>query len=195
MDGFPVPKTKQYGGQSYSETRYAIIKWLERELPSVSGSVIDIGAGGWQVPRQLLDHKNVKEYRTFDQKQYGGTKNQVDYYGDIQNMPKDWTNKWDVVLCLEVIECVPDLFKAFSEMHRILKPTGILLLSCPYNYRWFGDGSWNDAKKDKKGVLDYWRPSKQGLELLAKQFSQAKVEGFGGTGEHDRFVHCLRAVK
>ena len=195
MDGFPVSKSKQYKGQLYSETRYAVIKWLEKELPSVSGSVIDIGAGGWQVPKQLLDFKKIKEYKTFDKKYYGDSKNTVDYYGDIQSMDASWSNKWDAILCLEVIECVPDLFKAFSEMYRILKPGGVLLLSCPFNYRHFGDGSWNDPKKDKRGVVDYWRPSKQGLELLAKQFSKAQVEGFGGTGSHDRFVHCLKAVK
>lgn len=195
MDGSPNPKTKHYKGNDYSETRYAVIKWLEKELPLVSGSVIDLGAGNWQVPKQLLDFKKVKEYKTFDQKRYGGTKNQVDFYGDLQDMPKEWNNKWDVVLCLEVIECIPDLFKAFAEMYRILKPNGVLLLSCPYNYRWFGDGSWDNEKQNKKGVSDYWRPTRQGLELLAKQFSNVKIEGFGGTGPHDRFVHCLKGIK
>jgi len=195
MDGYPIPKIKKWRKELYSETRYAIIQWLEKELPLVSGSVLNIGAGGWQVPKQLLDFKKVKEYKTFDQKHYGDNTNKVDFYGDIQNMPQDWTNKWDVVLCIEVIECVPDMFKAFSEMYRILKPGGLLLLTCPFSYRWFGDGSWGDSKKDKRGIVDLWRPTKQGLTLMAKQFSDTKIEGFGGSGEHDRFGHCLKATK
>ena len=195
MDGNPVPKTKKYKGELYSETRYAIIQWLERELPLISGRVIDIGAGNWKIPRQLMDKSKVKEYKTFDKKVYGSSKNIVDHYGDIQDMPKEWSNQWDTVLCLEVMECVPNPFKAMEEMHRILKPGGMLLLSSPFNYRWFGSGSWDDPKQNAKDVRDYWRITKQGLELLAKDFVKVEVVGFGGTGNHDRYVNCMKAIR
>ena len=56
MDGNQIPKTKVWRNNHYSETRYAVIKWLEKELPKVSGRIINLGAGGWKVPYQLLDH-------------------------------------------------------------------------------------------------------------------------------------------
>jgi len=191
MDGAPIAKSCVWRGQKYSATRFEIIKWLEKELPTLNGSVVDIGAGGWDVPRKLLNSKTTT-YKTFDQKIYGASKNKVDVYGDIQNMPAQWSNYWDNALCLEVIECVQNPFAALDEIYRILKPGGILLLSAPYNYRAFHQGTWKDPKQ---GAQDYWRFTKMGLELLAKKFSKADVVGFGGTGPHDRFGHCLKAVK
>lgn len=192
MDGHPNPKKCKYQGEIYSETRYSIIKWLEKELPKLNGSVLNVGAGNWQIPKQLLNMSQISNYTTFDKKWYGKSKNKVDVYGDIQDMPKDWANKWDNIICLEVLECISNPFKAFDEMFRVLKPGGVLLLSCPFNYRAFGDGTW---EKPKPGIVDYWRITKQGLELLAQKFSKVRVDGFGGSGNHDRFGHCMYAVK
>lgn len=191
MDGAPRKKTNNYKGNLYSDTRYAIIKWIEKELPQISGRVINIGAGNWKVPKQLLTTK-ITEYKTFDKKLYGDSKNSVDIYGDIQNMPEEWTNYWDAIICLEVIECVPDLYKAFDEMYRILKPGGVLILSAPFNYRFFGNGTGFDKHNR---VFDYWRITKDGLELLCKRFDKLQIEGFGGTGNYDRFTYCAKAIK
>ena len=195
MDGHPNKKSKLYEKNLYSETRYAVIKWLEKELPKVSGDVVNISAGNWPIPKKLLVPEKIKSYKTADLKFYGATKNVVDFYVDVHKLPKDWENKWDCVLNFESLECYENPFVAVGELHRILKPGGLLLLSCPFAYRWFGDGSWADPKQNLKGVKDYWRPTKQGLELLTKAFSKVEVVGFGGTGPHDRFVHCLKAIK
>ncbi|MBW2632389.1 MAG: methyltransferase domain-containing protein [Deltaproteobacteria bacterium] len=193
MDGNPHPKNKAWRGQKYSDTRFAIIKWLEKELPTVSGKIINIGAGGWPVPKSLIPPANIKVYKTFDKKYYGDTKNVVDIRGDVQKMPPEWTNKWDVILCLEVIECVPNPFKAFKEMYRVLRPGGTLLLSSPFNYRFFGQNTGLGKKKNR--VYDYWRITQDGLEELCKDFKQVEIKGFGGTGPHDRFTYCVKATK
>ena len=54
MDGHPNKKNKKYNGQMYSETRFAVIKWLEKELPLITGDVINISAGNWDVPKNFL---------------------------------------------------------------------------------------------------------------------------------------------
>lgn len=43
-------------------------------------------------------------------------------------------HSFDLVLCTEVIEHIPDSKRALSEMHKLLKPGGVLILSTPQRY-------------------------------------------------------------
>lgn len=194
MDGAPNPKTKKWRGQLYSETRYAVIQWLERELPLVIGDVINISAGNWDVPKKLLNMSKVTSYITFDLPTYSGTKNNVNVFGDVHNMPKEWTNKWDYIINSQALECYKDPFKAMGEMYRILKPGGILLLDVPFAYRWFGKGSWYDEKQNKKEVKDYYRFTRDGLELLTKAFKSVKIDR-SGPNKYAPYCYMLKAVK
>ena len=193
MDGFPRAKTQAYNGTLYSDTRYFIIKWLEKELPTCSGSVLNVSAGGWVVPKQLLDPAKVTKYATTDIAQYGDSVNHVDVVADVHSLPSEWSNAWDVVLDLEALECYEDPRQAVSELYRVLKPGGVLLLSSPFNYRFFGAGTGLAEKVNP--VKDYWRFTRDGLLLLTKGFAQVQVNGFGGEGEHDRYTYCLKAIK
>jgi SAM-dependent methyltransferase len=194
MDGYPTPKSKSYGGQQYSDTRFAVIKWLEQQLPGVSGRVLNVSAGGWSVPRQLLNNSKITQYTTYDLARYGDAKNQVDVVGDVHSMPASWTDTWDCVINNQAIECYENPFKAMSELHRVLKPGGVLLIDAPFNYVWFGRGSNPESLKKKNPVKDYWRITEDGWRLLTKQFSTVDVQGFGGT-VNSRYVYCVRAVK
>ena len=170
MDGHPNPKTKTWRGQSYSETRYSTVEWLEKELPKITGDVLNVASGAWPVPKQLLTNSGVKSYVTFDVEFYGDSRNPADVIGDVHDMPKDWNNKWDCVICNQAVECFRNPFVAINEMRRVLKPGGVLLIDGPFNYRWFGDEAWPNKPPKKHRVYDYWRISKDGWEELTKDF-------------------------
>ena len=194
MDGNPIPKTKKWRGNVYSETRYAVIKWLEKELPAVTGDVLIVSAGNWPVPKQLLTNRGIRSIKTFDRKSYGNSKNHVDFRGDVHDMPKDWNGKWDCLINNQSFECYENPFKAMSEMYRILKPGGILLLDSPYNYRWFGKGSWDTPEQNKKDVQDYWRITENGWQLLTKNFGKVRIE-HSGPNKYDPYTYMIKAVK
>lgn len=194
MDGHPNPKSKKWRGNMYSETRYAVIKWLEVELPKVTGDVLIVSAGNWPVPKQLLTNKGVKSIKTFDERQYGDTKNGVDFEGDVHNMPAEWTNKWDCIINNQSIECYKNPFKAMDEMHRVLKPGGKLLIDAPFAYRWFGDEAWPGKPKKKNRVYDYWRISKDGWEVLTEKFSKTDID-WAGPNVWDPYVYLVTAIK
>lgn len=195
MDGDPNSKSKIWRKILCSDTRWYSYKWMEKELPSITGDVINIGAGGSPIPKQLLTNPKLGRYVTFDQRLYGDSKNHVDVIGDVHNMDPKWTNRWDCVLCIQSAECFSNLDLAMEEIYRILKPNGILLLDSPFNYRFFGEGTFPGKSPKKKRVMDYYRVTRDGWEYLTRKFKKVEIKGFGGTGEHDRYIYCVKAIK
>ena len=109
--------------------------WVVKQANTVSNGakVLDIGAGGCP-HREKFNHC---EYFTQDfvqlsdsqiqtQKGYG----KIDYVSDILDIPVP-DNSYDVILCTEVIEHIPNPIPAIKEFSRILKPGGTLLITAP----------------------------------------------------------------
>lgn len=193
MDGYKKKKTQVWRGNNYSDTRMSVVRFLEKECPLLSGRVLNVSAGGWPVPKQLLDFNKVKEYITFDQKLYGDVKNVADVYGDVSNMPFN-DNEFDALINNQAIECYKNPFKAVSEMHRVLKDGGTLLLDAPFNYTWFGYGSTPESLKKNNPVYDYWRFTPQALEELTKDFSKVEIT-HSGPNIWDAYNFMVKAVK
>jgi SAM-dependent methyltransferase len=193
MDGYKKDKKNKWRGQLYSDTRFAVIKFLEKEAPVLQGRVLNVSSGGWPVPKQLLNKNQLTEYITFDMRQYGDAINSVDVVGDVHSMPfKD--GEFDAIINNQAIECYKNPFKAISEMYRILCPGGVLLIDAPFNHAWFGYGGTPDSLKKKNKVYDYWRITPQGLEMLLEQFSKVIIET-SGPNKWDPYCIMAKAIK
>jgi len=110
-------------------------RWVQAKAKTVppKSRVLDIGAGTCPY-RPVFAHC---EYKTHDFKKYTGEKlggttqyGTIDYESDITDIPVP-DSTFDVILCTEVLEHVPEPFEAVKEMVRILKPGGRLLLTAP----------------------------------------------------------------
>jgi len=94
----------------------------------------------------------------------------VTYKADIQNMPLP-DKSYDAVICKAVLHIIPNPAKAVEEIHRVLKPGGLLLAYVPYIYPYHG----------QKGVcLDYWRFSQDGVKELFKNFHSLEISPADG---------------
>lgn len=104
-----------------------------------------------------------------------------DYDSDILELPFE-TASLDGVICLEVIEHVTDPPKAASELHRVLRPGGMLLLSTPFLTSYHGKGTREAGRYDPShtGYPDFWRFAHEGLLLLLKDFASVEVVPVGG---------------
>jgi len=129
------------------------------------GKFIDIGCGDMPFRPQI--ENIVSQYDSFDiERRISGVK----YIGDIQDMNMIGNDSYDSALCLEVLEHVPNPFKAVSEIHRILRVGGKLVCSVPHLSRLHEEPN------------DYYRYTKYGLRYLFEDngFKVISIEPRGG---------------
>lgn len=115
--------------------------WLEQILQNTPKGlkILDAGAG------ELANKKYCThlEYVSQDFCQYDGKgdnqalqmnswdTSKIDIVSDITSMPVK-NNEFDIVLCSEVFEHLPDPLAALKELTRVLKPKGTLILTAPF---------------------------------------------------------------
>jgi len=94
--------------------------------------------------------------------------------GDILNIDFPG-NYFDLVVCFETIEHVKNQEKAFSELQRVLKPEGLLIISSPNRKLTSPGKSINDSPANLFHTIEY-SPSEFVL-LLNKYFASIEVYG------------------
>jgi SAM-dependent methyltransferase len=73
-------------------------------------------------------------------------------------------NRFDCIICTHVLHVIPDLDRMLTELHRILKPGGVLLVGVPHVS--MSGPEWHEL----------WRFTDEGLQLvLARAFGAANV--------------------
>lgn len=93
----------------------------------VRGRVLDAGCG--DMPYKNIILKVASSYDSLDiEKRASG----ITYIGDIQNMKMIADSQYDSAICFSVLEHAKDPAEAINELHRILKSSGILVLSAPH---------------------------------------------------------------
>lgn len=115
--------------------------WIEKNLKSIpaGGKILDAGAGETKY-RKFCSHL---EYVSQDFGSYDGSGNQegfqtkhwdnsqLDIVSDITSIPVPDAS-FDAVLCVEVLEHLPEPIKAIKELARVTKPGGTLILTIPF---------------------------------------------------------------
>lgn len=104
-----------------------------------------------------------------------------DIGGDLLAVPVA-SEALDGVILTEVLEHCTDPFRAVAEVHRVLKPGGVLFVTSPFIWPWHGCGAYED----------YWRFTDQGWELLLKDFSKVDIRSCDWTEEGSALYELLR---
>jgi len=151
--------------------------WVEKKLLKLRKnlSILDAGCGD-QKYRKYTQHLNYKSqdfglYSTDNKKTLGtsgmGGKDgykygALDYECDIVSIPVK-NNSFDVILCTEVFEHLPDPNLAIAEFSRILRSNGDLFLTVPSNclrhmdpyfyYSGFSDNWLKQKLKDNNFII------------------------------------------
>jgi len=116
-------------------------QWLANTLAAIPSGlrILDAGAGELR-NKTLCSHL---KYVSQDVCQYEGSgdghglqtgtwdTSKIDLVCDIVNIPESDAS-FDVILCSEVFEHLPDVLKALDEFARLLKPGGKLIVTAPF---------------------------------------------------------------
>jgi SAM-dependent methyltransferase len=116
------------------------VKWIENTLKKIpSGlTILDAGAGESQF-KKFCSHLH---YVSQDFGQYEGKgevglhtgtwdNSKLDIVSDITAIPRP-DHSFDAIMCTEVLEHVPDAVAALTELNRLLKHGGYLLITAPF---------------------------------------------------------------
>lgn len=109
-------------------------RFLTPRLANVEGAVLDVGCG--EMPFRPLLPANVR-YTGLDVPQavaFGMSDNKQIVAFDGKTIPLP-DNSHDVLLCTEVLEHAVDPVTLIEEMHRVLRPGGLLLATVPFAAR------------------------------------------------------------
>lgn len=115
--------------------------WLKNKLEKIpqGNSILDAGAGELQYKKFCTHLKYTsQDFGEYDGKgnqiglQMGGWDNsKLDIVSDILSIPRD-NNSFDSIMCIEVLEHLPNPNDALKELSRLLKPNGILIVTAPF---------------------------------------------------------------
>jgi SAM-dependent methyltransferase len=83
-----------------------------------------------------------------------------DVIGDITRT-EFLDSTFDLVVCVQVIEHVDNIFAIPEELNRITKPGGYVIIDCPWMFKYHAE---------PPSFKDYWRISPDGFAYLFKQF-------------------------
>ena len=129
------------------------------------GRVLDIGGGHRQTYLDFVSVPEAKELIVVDIQRTHA----VDVVGSVTNMPLKSASV-DTVLCFNLLEHVFDHQAALSEIHRVMKPGGVLYGWVPFMIGVHGDPN------------DYYRYTGTTLSMLLSEsgLTPVKVENSGG---------------
>jgi SAM-dependent methyltransferase len=98
----------------------------------------------------------------------------ADYIADIcatnESMQSD---RFDGIVCTEVLEHTLNPFAAVAELYRLLKPGGVVFVTTPFNFRIHGP------------LPDCWRFTEHGLRALFVEFEVIELDALD---DPDRFL-------
>jgi SAM-dependent methyltransferase len=143
------------------------------ELP---GPILEIGS--YQVPGQeeIADLRGLfpgRGYQGVDCRPGPG----VDFEADVESLPQPDASL-GTVIAMNTFEHVPHFWRGFDEIHRVLRPDGALLVSCPFYFK----------IHDFPG--DYWRFTPAALEVLLEAYPY-KIIGWHGARNRPAHVWAL----
>ena len=144
--------------ESVSPIRACVIAILEKECGKVRGRVLEIGCGGWDFGKRLLDANGCEWYgidpALVDKK---GKPTLATHRGSAISLPFP-DSFFDYIIGTQTLEHWSEenisFSKAFREMYRVLKPAGTVSMNVPIHLH----GYWIFVRGYLPGIFRLFNP-------------------------------------
>lgn len=139
-----------------------IYRHLKKTVPSFKGNVLDVGCG--QSPYKfLLIAENTKYFGVdiIDAEKFDYNNSEITPF-DGENIPFE-NEKFDGLICTEVLEHVQQYQKLIDEMYRVMKPGATGIVTIPWSARYH------------YAPYDYFRYTPSSLHTMFSKFSEGKI--------------------
>jgi SAM-dependent methyltransferase len=143
--------------------------WVEAQLADLttelrSARILEIGSG-----RQDMG-ENAYSFRRLFHESNDFVQSDIDAsYGhevvDVTTMEYD--SEWDLILCVSVVEHIPDFMAAVQRIHRALTPGGRAVIVAPMCFPYHDEPH------------DYWRFTVHGVRYMLTDFTSVDVRSRG----------------
>lgn len=162
-----APSANSFANLAYSGTTYALWRVAGPLTARVSkGLVLDAGSGRGAWKAVIEGAGATRESADIAPK----AGESLTHLADLTDMPQVPTHRYDAVVCHQVLEHVRYPARAISELHRVLKPGGGLVLSVPH------------LSRLHELPHDYFRFTPNGIRLLLEEagFEIVEMQAYGG---------------
>jgi SAM-dependent methyltransferase len=137
--------------------RFYIDRFVARELRRAKGSFLECGGDRY---RQFVTKASISRYEVVD---VDIKLPSLTIQNDIQDLRGIKNCDFDVIVCTQVLQYVENPLKAVSELRRVLKRGGRLLVTTPF------------VEKDYKRLRDRWRFTRYEMLSLLRPFKKCEV--------------------
>lgn len=136
--------------------------------------ILEIGIDGDDKPSG--SHKYFGEGNRWDTMDFLD-KTEPDYLFDITGFDDLPNKKWDLIICIQTLEHIFDIHRAFRNISDMVKPGGYVIL----------DNPWHNQYHTTDDYDDYWRMS---LVCMARLCDFVGMEMIDGQ-QHEHYVSIL----
>jgi SAM-dependent methyltransferase len=157
---------------------------------ALNGPVFDLGTSGRfskevGLVRELFD--GVQYFAGGFQPKSAPSADECDFACDLMDLKGIPDGQAGSLICLSVLEHVEDPFTAVKEMHRILRPTGLAIISTPFFVGFHGKSkrfknplvspdSSVQIDSSHENYSDFWRFTHEGLALMFSKAGFSRVD-------------------
>jgi SAM-dependent methyltransferase len=160
----PVPCTELTPVRRFFDLQAGtIFSDLSQILPTLGGTVVDVGCGAQPYRRLVPSHAKYIGIDSTEAKLAFGYETPDTIYYDGFTWPLN-SESADVVLATETLEHVPNPSNFMTEASRVLRGGGLIILTVPFAARWHFI------------PFDYWRFTPSGLRQLLSDSGFIDIE-------------------